>query len=144
MIVVGRHATLLRDSRRPVARKSAAYQPRLRRALRDRGEAAAYLTAALADGDRDAFRLALRHVAEAHGGVGELARRARFNRVSLYRTLSARGNPELRSLGALLESLGLRLAVEVHRRRVRRRARPGPTGAGAPTRRTERARVRPR
>jgi probable addiction module antidote protein len=124
--------------------RSTSYEARLLEALRDPAEAAAYLTAALADGDKDVFLLALRHVAEAHGGVGKLARRARLNRVSLYRTLSSRGNPELRSLGALLESLGLRLAVEVHRRRVRRAARPGPTATGAPARRTERARMRPR
>jgi probable addiction module antidote protein len=127
-----------------VAKKSAAYRPRLRRALRDRGEAAAYLTAALADGDKDVFLLALRHVAEAHGGVGELTRRARLNRVSLYRTLSARGNPELRSLGALLESLGLRLAIEVRRRRVRRTATRALPAVRAQSRNTERARVRPR
>jgi probable addiction module antidote protein len=124
--------------------RSTSYEVRLLEALRDPAEAAAYLTAALADGDKDVFLLALRHVAEAHGGVGELARRARLNRVSLYRTLSARGNPELRSLGALLESLGLRLAVEVRRRRVRRTASPRRTAAGAPARRTERARARPR
>ncbi len=112
-----------------------AYEPRLRKALRDRAEAAAYLTAALADGDKDVFLLALRHVAEAHGGIGRLAARARLNRVSLYRTLSARGNPVLRSLGALLESLGLRLAVEVHRRGARRTA---------PARKTARARARTR
>jgi hypothetical protein len=67
--------------------------------------------------------------------LGELARRTRLNRVSLYRTLSARGNPELRSLGAVPESLGLRLAVEVHRRRIRRTASPRRTAAGAPARR---------
>lgn len=120
------------------------YEPRLRKALRDRAEAAAYLTAALADGDKDVFLLALRHVAEAHGGIGRLATRARLNRVSLYRKLSARGNPELRSLGALLESLGLRLAVEVHRRGARRRAGPGLPSVRAPARKTERARAQTR
>jgi probable addiction module antidote protein len=121
-----------------------AYEPRLRKALRNRTEAAAYLTAALADGDKDVFLLALRHVAEAHGGIGRLARRARLNRVSLYRTLSARGNPELRSLGALLESLGLRLAVEFHRRGARRRAGPSLPAVRGPARKTERARARTR
>jgi probable addiction module antidote protein len=117
------------------------YEPRLRKALRDRAEAAAYLTAALADGDKDVFLLALRHVADAHGGIGRLARLAR---VSLYRTLSARGNPELRSLGAVLECLGLRLAVEIHRPRARRRVRSSPRAPGKPARRTERARPRTR
>lgn len=124
--------------------RSTSYEARLREALRDPAEAAAYLTAALADGDKDVFLLALRHVADAHGGIGRLARRARLNRVSLYRALSARGNPELRSLGAVLESLGLRLAVEVHRPRARRRVRSSPRAAGKPDRRAERARVRAR
>ncbi len=125
--------------------RTVAYEPRLRKALRDPAEAAAYLTAALADGDKDVFLLALRHVAEAHGGIGRLAARARLNRVSLYQTLSARGNPELRSLRALLESLGLRLAVEVHRRGTRRGAGPKPSAVGAPpARKTERARARTR
>jgi len=100
--------------------KRTSYEARLVAALRDPTEAAEYLTAALADGDKDVFLLALRRVAEAHGGIGKLSGRAGLNRVSLYRTLSARGNPELLSLGALLESLGLRLAVEVHERRARR------------------------
>ena len=124
--------------------RSTSYEARLLEALRDPAEAAAYLTAALADGDKDVFLLALRHVAEAHGGIGRLATRARLNRVSLYRTLSARGNPELRSLGAVLECLGLRLAVEIHRPRARRRVRSSPRAPGKPARRTERARARTR
>lgn len=116
-------------------------EPRLQKALRDRAEAAAYLTAALADGDKDVFLLALRHVAEAHGGIGKLAGRARLNRVSLYRTLPVRGNPELCSLRTVLESLGLRLVVEVCRRGGRRRARPGPPMVGAPARKIGRARA---
>jgi probable addiction module antidote protein len=84
--------------------KSTSYEAQLIEALRDPTEAAEYLTAALADGDKDVFLLALRHVAEAHGGIGRLSARVRLNRVSLYRMLSARGNPALRSLGALLKS----------------------------------------
>jgi probable addiction module antidote protein len=99
-------------------------------ALRDPGEAAAYLTAALSDGDKDVSLLALRRVAEAHGGIGRLSGRARLNRVSLYRMLSARGNPELRSLGVLLDSFGLRLAVEVREGRARRRPASRPRQAG--------------
>lgn len=121
--------------------KSRRYEARLPEALRDPAEAAAYLAAALADGDRDVFLLALRHVAEAHGGIGKLSGRARLNRVSLYRMLSARGNPELRSLGALLESLGLPLAVEVHRRRGRTRPAALKQTATASVRKRERAGV---
>ena len=100
--------------------KSRSYQIELVEALRDPIEAAEYLNAALEEGDKNGFLLALRNVAQARGGIGKLSARTRLNRESLYRMLSARGNPELRSLGALLESLGLRLAIEVKPRRSRR------------------------
>ncbi|HEY0386181.1 MAG TPA: addiction module antidote protein [Pyrinomonadaceae bacterium] len=76
----------------------------------DTEEAAAYLDAALADGDPQVFLLALRDVAEARG-FSQLAKDAELNRESLYRMLSEQGNPRLSSLGALLHTLGLRLSV---------------------------------
>lgn len=91
---------------------TARYEDSLYQALRDPGEAAAYLDAALAEGDIDSFLLALRDVAEARG-MTQTARTARLNRENLYRMLAAEGNPQLSSLNALLQSMGLRLAVEV-------------------------------
>ena len=73
--------------------RSTSYEARLLEALRDPGEAAAYLTAALADGDKDVFLLALRHVADAHGGIGRLARRARLNRVPIRNRCIKRTEP---------------------------------------------------
>lgn len=73
--------------------------------------AAAYLHAVLADGDQDELMVALRYVAEAFGGVPKLAARAQLNATTLYRTLSPKGNPELKSMTALLEAMGMRLAV---------------------------------
>jgi probable addiction module antidote protein len=87
------------------------YQPELIKTLADSDEAEAYLNAALDDGDWEAFLLALRNVAEAQGGIAHLAERTQLNRESLYRMLSERGNPELRSLDAVLHALGFRLAV---------------------------------
>jgi probable addiction module antidote protein len=89
------------------------YHPELIKALRDPREALEYLNAALEDGDSEVFLLALRDVAEAQGGVAQLAEAAKLNRESLYRMLSNRGNPELRSLDALLHALGFRLAIAV-------------------------------
>src|SRR5947208_16546207 len=89
------------------------YHPELIKALRDPREATEYLNAALEDGDPEGFLLALRDVAEAKGGVAQLAEAAKLNRESLYRMLSDRGNPELRSLDALLHALGFRLAIAV-------------------------------
>jgi probable addiction module antidote protein len=81
--------------------------------LSDPREAAAYLDAALEEGDRPAFLLAVRHVIDALGGMSQIARRTGLNREHLYRVLSEQGNPELNSLEKLLKALGLRLAVEV-------------------------------
>ena len=93
--------------------KSRSYQEGLHKRLQDPQEAAAYLDAALEEGDRDVFLLALRDVAQARlGGMSELAQQSGLNREALYRTLSATGNPELASLDKLLQALGLRLSVE--------------------------------
>ena len=75
-------------------------------------EAAAYLSAVLEDGDQKEVMLALRRIAAAFGGVPKLAEQTALNANTLYRTLSARGNPELKSLMAILKAMGLRLAVE--------------------------------
>ncbi len=91
------------------------YEDSLRAALIDPDEAAAYLSAAIEDGDPEVFLLALRDVAEARG-VSQAASQARPNRESLLGTLSLATNPQLVDLNALLRSVGLRLAVEVDQR----------------------------
>jgi len=89
------------------------YQDSLIEALRDPREAAAYLDAALEEGDRAVFLVAIRNVIKALGGMSHIARETGLNRENLYRVLSEQGNPELASLEKLLKSLGLRLSVEV-------------------------------
>lgn len=96
-------------------RKSTVYQTDLIESLRDAQEAEEYLNAALEENDPELFLRALRNVAEAQGGVASLAEKTRLNRESLYLMLSERGNPEFRSLEALLHALGFRLAVAVNR-----------------------------
>ncbi|NOT21161.1 MAG: putative addiction module antidote protein [Nitrospiraceae bacterium] len=96
-------------------KRNKAYRPDLIESLRDVGEAEEYLNAALEEDDPDLFLLALRNVAEAQGGVAQLAERAKLNRESLYKMLSERGNPEFKSLDALLHALGFRLAVTATR-----------------------------
>ncbi|MDF0643999.1 MAG: putative addiction module antidote protein [Nitrospira sp.] len=96
-------------------RKSKVYQSDLIENLRNAREAEEYLNAALEEDDPELFLLALRNVAEAQGGVAQLAEKTKLNRESLYKMLSERGNPEFRSLEALLHALGFRLAVAVNR-----------------------------
>lgn len=74
-----------------------------------------YLKAALESLARPEERpgglLMLRAVAEACGGLGAIAAQAGISRESLYRTLSPKGNPTLKTLIAILNTLGLRLSV---------------------------------
>jgi probable addiction module antidote protein len=82
--------------------------------LEDPANAALYLEEPLAAGDGDAFKLALRNVAEAQvGGMSALSRRTRLNREALYRSLSEEGNPTLETLTKVLHALGLRISIAV-------------------------------
>jgi probable addiction module antidote protein len=91
------------------------YEDNLMQDLLDPVEAAEYLSAAFEDGDHEVFLLALRDVANAKG-ISEIARETKLNRENLYRMLSPKGNPKLKSLSSLLRSVGLRLSVKVEDR----------------------------
>lgn len=81
----------------------------------DRELAIEYLKTAMESLDnpeeRAARLLALRSVAEAYGGLGSVAAQAGISRESLYRALSPKGNPTLKTLIAILKTVGLRLSV---------------------------------
>ena len=95
-----------------MAKKTTTYQEDLIEALKDPREAAAYLNAAMEEGDRELFLLALRNVAEAHGGMAAVSEKAKLNRESMYRMLSKKGNPEIKSILTLLHSMGLKMSIE--------------------------------
>jgi probable addiction module antidote protein len=97
--------------KRSRAAPSLPYEVWLVEQLKEPAEAAAYLEAVLEDGDQGAIMLALRQIAQAQGGVAEIARRAKLTREATYKMLSKAGNPELRSLSAVLKATGLRIAV---------------------------------
>ena len=61
-------------------------------------------------GGREALLMALRQVAEAQG-MAAVAASAGILREGLYRVLSPKGNPTLKTLLAVLAGAGLRLAV---------------------------------
>jgi probable addiction module antidote protein len=86
----------------------------MRRRLRDNPTfAAEYLKAALEDTEEPRVLLiALRRIAEARGGIAKVAKAAGIERESLYRALSAKGNPRLSTLVAVTKAVGLKLTVE--------------------------------
>ena len=78
-------------------------------------DAAAYLNAAIEEMGDDPRLLmkAFRNVAEARGGVSALARRAKLDRVALYRALSGRRNPRLDTLAKVSAACGIKLRFSV-------------------------------
>ena len=76
--------------------------------------ASVYLAVALEEsnlpGGQQTLLTALRHVAEAQG-MASVAQRAGIPRESLYRALSAKGNPTIKTFLAVLNAAGFRLAV---------------------------------
>lgn len=79
--------------------------------LRDQRYCAKYLSAAFRD-SAGTFLVALRNVARAQKGLGQVAAEAGVNRENLYRTLSEEGNPRLDTLWAVLKAIGLQVSLE--------------------------------
>ena len=85
----------------------------IKRLRKNRAFAAEYLKAAMEDtGEPKVLLVALRHIAEARGGIAKVAKAAGIERESLYRALSPRGNPRLSTLFAVTKAMGLTLTVE--------------------------------
>ena len=75
--------------------------------------AAEYLKAAMEEtDDPEILLIALRHVAEARGGLAKVAKAAGIERESLYRALSANGNARYSTLVGVMKAIGLKLTVE--------------------------------
>lgn len=85
------------------------------RYLAQETDIAAYLDAAFEDGSPGVVAAALGDVARAKG-MTAVARRAGLGRESLYKALSADGNPELGTVLAVVRALGLRLTASRDRR----------------------------
>ena len=90
------------------------YENNLLKDIQDPDEAAEYLNAAFEDGYPEVFLMALKDVANAKG-ISKLACETEMNREHLYKILSVKGNPKLKSLSSILHSLGLRLSVKVEK-----------------------------
>ena len=88
--------------------RSTSYRDEWFELLADPLEAGAYLATCFEESD-EAFLLGLRDVVAAVGGITKLANETGLAREALYRTLSAKGNPRLSSLGRILRALDLTL-----------------------------------
>jgi len=78
--------------------------------LRTADDVAAYLEAALQDGDPQLVAAALGDIAKAKS-MSQVARDAGLGRENLYKSLSSSGNPELATVLKVISALGLELLV---------------------------------
>lgn len=86
--------------------------------IKDPKTAAEYLNSAQAEGDSQAFLMALKDVVEVHGGLSELARKTKLNRPNLHKMLSGKGSPKLETVIKVLDATGFTLNVKPHRKRA--------------------------
>lgn len=78
--------------------------------LKTSADIAAYLEAAFEDGDPALITIALGNVARSEG-MTEIAKATGLTRASLYKALSAEGNPEFATVLKVIRALGLKLTV---------------------------------
>lgn len=99
-----------------ILKHTASYKDILLERLKDPELAQAYLEAAVesyeGDGNSQALLLAMRDVAEAQGGIDELARRTSVSRQHLYDILASTHNPSLDDWLHILSGLGFRVRLE--------------------------------
>lgn len=88
------------------------YRDDLLRRLKNPRYAVGYLNACLQDDDDGVFLLALRDVAQVHGGLRSIAGKTHLNREHLFRMLSKKGNPRLHSLRQLIGTFGFKLTLQ--------------------------------
>jgi probable addiction module antidote protein len=73
--------------------------------------ASEYLNAAIEDGDISVFLMALGDLAKARG-MSAMSKKTGLNRENIYRIVSTKGNPQIKSVFALLNAMDLKLKTE--------------------------------
>ena len=103
-------------NRDDILKHTTKYEDELIEDLKDPEEAQAYLEAAFdayeEDSDTQALLLAMRDVAEAQGGIGELSKKTSISRQHLYQILASKHNPRLDNWLSILSGLGFRIRLE--------------------------------
>jgi len=104
--------------------RSGDFEEYLVTSLKDDPELASeYLNAAIEDGDVRVFLLALGQITKARG-MSNVSKTTGLNRENIYRIVSDKGNPRIKSVAALLSAVGLRLRTEPVKPQKQRRPQP--------------------
>ena len=93
--------------------------------MKDLKVALPFLKFSLQEGGLPQLLEALQIVAKAQGGISKLAARTGLPRQTLYRVLTKKGNPEAKSLWAVVEGMGIELTIHVPpAKKISKTARP--------------------
>lgn len=87
------------------------YREDLIKRLKNPKYAVEYINAILKSGNEGDFLMALKDVADAHGGVRWLSKKSGLNREHLFRMLSKRGHPRIDNVQKVFEAFGWRIAA---------------------------------
>ncbi|HBB67381.1 MAG: putative addiction module antidote protein [Elusimicrobia bacterium GWA2_56_46] len=83
----------------------------LNKALKDPKEAALYMNAAVEENDPALMLAVLAQVVRAHG-ISKMAKKISLSRAGVYKTLSKKGNPELKTFMGILSASGLEMSFK--------------------------------
>lgn len=67
----------------------------------------------LSDGDRHEFFAAIKAVADASGGITNLAKKSGLSRQALYKIFSEKGNPEFSTVVNILDKVGYKISLSL-------------------------------
>ncbi len=93
--------------------RSTSYHEKLIKDLKDPLEAASYIEVVLEEGDPKMLSKALKNIIEAQGGIDKFSAQVKEFYENLDQMLWEKGEIEFYCLSALLDALGLQLAVTV-------------------------------
>lgn len=99
-----------------ILKHTKSYEENLIKRLQDPELAQAYLEAAFEsyeqDGETEYLLLAMRHVADAQGGIDELAKKTAISREHLYDIFSSKHSTRLDNWLSIISGLGFRIRLE--------------------------------
>jgi len=79
--------------------------------LKSENDIKRYLEAVFNDGDPNLISEALGNIARARKMMGSIAKEAKVNNKSIYRSLSTKGTPYFRTINTAVHSLGYQLTI---------------------------------
>ena len=98
-------------------KKITSWDDYMKNTLNNNNEALSYLKLALTDyekdGDTRALMLAIKRIAEANGGISNLAKKTKLNRQNLYRIFANEISPGFDTMTKILRALGIVISFKM-------------------------------